>query len=350
MKKKSKIERKKATQKRNRIIKRVLLAILVILLVVAITFASLFFYYRNEGKNSIKPNLADNTEYHEQIEYNGHLYQYNEDVVSFAFIGVDQRDMEEASKADFVGANDTNIVVAINTVSGTAAMIAIPRETVVDIDIFQNGEYLGIEKERLALAYSYGDGKEKSCQNTVDAISRIMQSVPIEKYYALDLDGIAPINDSIGGVIVKSSVDIPQHDIEAGKVVTLKGDMAESYVRTRSMTDINGSIDRVGRQVQYLESFASQTIPATIINFSTVADLYNTGAQYSQTNMTLSEVTYLASLLRSKGTNHFDTITLEGEMNVEQDSAGEGYMHALFTPDEDFLMQTILDTFYLRIK
>lgn len=347
--KKSKAERKKAMQKRNRIYKRIVLAILAIILIVAIVFASLFFYYRNEGKNSIKPNL-ENTEYHEQIEYDGHTYQYNDDVVAFAFIGIDQRDMDEAVGTDFVGANDTNIVVAINTVSGATSMIAIPRETLVDIDIYQNGEYLGIEENRLALAYSYGDGKEQSCQNTVDAISRILQNVPIEKYYVLDLNGIAPINDAIGGVMVKSSIDIPQFGIETDKVVTLKGDMAESYVRARSMTDIEGSIDRIGRQVQYLESFASQTIPAAIINFATVANLYNVGAQYSQTNMTVQEVTYLASLLRSKNVNHFDTVTLDGEMRTEQDTAGERYLHALFTPDDDFLMQTVLDTFYLRIN
>lgn len=339
----------KRTKKRNKVLNRILLVIVVVILVVAITFGTMFLIYQKMGKASFQ-SAYDNVEYHEQIEYDGKTYQFNEDVISFAFIGVDQRTMESVENTDFVGANDTNIVVAINTKSGEVNMIAIPRETVVDIDKYRKGEYLGTEKDRLALAYAYGDGRELSCMDTVYAMSRVLYNVPIEKYYALNLSGIAPINDSIGGVLLQSQCDLPQYSVKTDDIITLKGDMAESYVRARSMTDIDASLERSNRQVQYLQSFADQTFPAVLVNFGTIADLYNVGAEYSQTNMSLQDVTYMASVLLSKGTNHFDATVLEGEMKTEQDSAGEGNLHALFTPSEDELMQTILDTFYLRIR
>lgn len=345
----SKSERAKKTKKINKAITRILLVLLIVLLIVAITFGAMLLVYQKQGKASLQPNL-EQAEYHETIEYDGKTYQFNEDVVAFAFIGVDQRDMMSIEDTDFVGANDTNIVVAINTKSGEVNMIAIPRETVVEIDKYKNGEYLGIEKDRLALAYAYGDGGEISCQDTMYAMSRALYNIPIEKYYALDLNGIAPVNDSIGGVLLKSDIDMPSYDVAKDDIVTLKGDMAESYVRARSMTDIDASLDRSKRQVQYLQSFADQTFPAVLINFGTIADLYNVASQYSQTNMSLQDVTYMASVLLSKGTNHFEASILEGEMRTEQDSAGENTLHALFTPDDDALMQTVLNTFYLRVK
>lgn len=345
----SKSDRRKKQQKRNKIIKRIFIILLLLLLIVAVVVASMFFYYQNKGKESLKPDLED-SEYQEIIEYDGHKYKFNEDVVAFAFLGIDRRNFEDAVGTDFVGACDTNIVAAINTVSGEMKLICIPRETVTDIDIYQDGKFIGTEKERLTLAYSYGDGRELSCTNSADAISRVLKNVPVQKYYALDLDGIGAINDAIGGVIVKSKLDFPNQGIEAGKVVTLDGEMAETYVRSRSMTDVQGSFDRTDRQVQYLQSFASQIGPAVMLNFATINQLYNVGTKYSQTNMDISDVTYLASLLMSKGTTDFDAVTLEGEMKTEKDSAGEHTLHALFTPDDDKLMRTVLDTFYLRIE
>lgn len=348
--KKSASDRKRATKKRNKIIKNIFLILLCIILIFAIVVGETFFYLQKKGRDSITPDLENNTTYLEEIEYNGHTYTYNEDMISFVFVGVDRREMLMVDQTDFVGANDADIVVAINTKSGEATMIAIPRDTQVDVDIYQNDKFLGQEKTQLYLSYAYGDGAELSCQNATTSISRVLKNIPIEKYYALDLDGIAPINNSIGGVMLKSKMDMPQYDVTAGEIVTLKDDMAESYVRSRSMTDINATLDRTDRQVQYLQSFANQTFPAVLIDFGTINDLYSVGSQYSQTNMSIGDVTYMASLLLSKGTDRFDAKILEGTVSAEQDSAGEGIMHTQFTPDEDKLMQLVLDTYYLKIK
>ena len=48
---------------------------------------------------------------------------------------------------------------------------------------------------QLCLSYAYGDGKAKSAENTANSISRILYVVPITKYFALDLNGIAHLND-----------------------------------------------------------------------------------------------------------------------------------------------------------
>lgn len=349
MKRKTISEARKATKKRNKIVLSILAFVLAaVILFVAVVGVTLLCL-KKQGRTNLTPDY-DASDYMEEIEYGGHTYAYNKDVIAFAFVGVDKYEMENIKETEFVGANDADIVVVINTVSGKVNMIAIPRETVVDIDIYQNGEFIGQDKKQICLSYSYGDGSTLSCENATTSISRLLKNVPIEKYYALDMSGISAINDSIGGVIVKSQIDMPKYDVTAGQVVTLKGDMAEAYVRSRSSTDIDSSYQRTQRHVQYLQYFSNQTFSSVALDFGTVADLYNVGAQYSQTNMTVGDVTYMASLLMSKGTNSFSATTLKGEMKKEADSAGEGIYHALFYPDEEDLMQTVLDNFYLRVK
>ena len=51
---------------------------------------------------------------------------------------------------------------------------------------------------------SYGDGKELSCELTVDAVSRLLLDTPIPYYAALNLDGIAALTVRLYGVTGKA--------------------------------------------------------------------------------------------------------------------------------------------------
>lgn len=286
----------------------------------------------------------------EIIEYNGHKYKYNENIFSVGFIGVDQRELKTNDNTDYVGASDTDIVVAVDTKTGTSKVIAIPRDTMVDVDITsESGLFLRTDKKQLCLSYAYGDGAAGSCQNTLKSMSRVLYGVPIEKYYALDLDGISALNDAIGGVTVESLYDFKDLGISKGETVTLMGDKAEQYVRVRDMDNINASLNRTERQVQYIKAYASQALPAVIKDFSTVTKLYNAGAEYSQTNITASNITYLTSFLLSRGVTDFETYTIKGTMKSSKVKGWENVVHAEFYPDEDSLMQTVLDVFYTQI-
>lgn len=201
---------------------------------------------------------------------------------------------------------------------------------------------------QLCLSYAYGDGKAKSAENTANSISRILYDVPITKYFALDLNGIAPINDSIGGVTVDSLYDFKDIGIKKGDKIKLTGDMTEKYVRQRDMDTVNASLNRTARQVQYVKAFASQVIPAVTQDFSVVTRLYDTASKYSTTNLSLSNVTYLASLMLSKGITNFDTVTLEGDMQESTKKDYADFVYAEFYPDKDKLMQLVLDTFYTK--
>lgn len=329
---------------------RIVIAVVIILLLIALIVTGTFFYLQHKGKQDIMPTNVEEPAYEETIEYKGHTYKFNENVFSVAFLGVDQEDLKESEDNEFVGAADTDIVLAVDTKTGAAKAIAIPRDTMVDVDIFsENGIFLRTQKAQLCLAYAYGYGGERSCNNSISSISRILYNVPIEKYFTLDLKGIAPLNDAIGGVTVNSLYHFDDYGIKVGDEVTLKGDMAEAYVRQRDMYDINASLNRTDRQVQYIKAYAKQLAPAVMQNFGTVQALYKTASNYSETNLTLSNATYVASLLLQKGVSSFDTYTISGEMAAAKDPLMENVVHAEFTPDEDSVMEAVLAAFYIQI-
>ncbi len=321
----------------------------VILLIILIV-AGTFFFLKYTGEKGVKPVITEDTQYEETIEYKGHTYKYDKDVVAVAFLGIDQRDLKTSDDTDFVGASDADIVVTVDTKDAKAKVIAIPRDTMVDVDLYsKSGILLKTDKMQLCLSYAYGDGAEKSCNNVTTSISRILYNVPIQKYFALDLDGIAPLNDAIGGVTVQSLYDFKKLGIKKGDTVTLKGDMTEAYVRTRDLDNIEASLNRTQRQMQYIKAYSQQVVPAVIKDFGLVSNLYNTASKYSRTNLTLNDATYLASYLISKGVTSFESYTIEGEMKEAKVSKYPDAVHAEFYPDEDSLMQTVLDVFYDQI-
>ncbi len=320
-----------------------------IVLAVVIAFIGTLAYLDLSGKNEFK-NIDKQTDYQEVIEYNGSKYVYNQDVVAIAFLGVDKRELGLNDNAVGTGGQaDADIVLTINTKTGKAKAIAVPRDTMVDIDLYsESGIFLRSENMQLCLSYAYGDGKAKSAENTTTSISRILYDVPISKYFALDLNGIKPINDAMGGVTVESLYDFPNLGIKKGDSVKLTGDLTETYVRQRDMDTVNASLNRTSRQVQYIKAFSAQVIPAVTQDFSVVSRLYETASKYSTTNLSLSNVTYLASLMLSKGITNFDTVTIEGEMKASDRKDYADFVYAEFYPDEDKLMQLVLDTFYTK--
>ena len=97
----------------------------------------------------------------------------------------------------------------LDTKTGKSRLIAISRDTMTDVNVYSDlGNFIGTEKLQLCLAYTYGDGKEKSCENTVRAVSRLFYGMPVAAYAALDLDAITVLTDAVGGVEVPVTKDL----------------------------------------------------------------------------------------------------------------------------------------------
>ena len=332
----------------------VILGILVLLLATAV---GAYFYLNKKGEAQLKKNqsIASITAPEEasceddgkMIVYNGAKYKYNEDNINILFMGID-RDMQDTGEK-VIGENgqaDVLIWAALDSKTGHLSLINISRDAMVDVNKYNvKDKYLGTDKMQLCLAYSYGDGKEKSCENTLQSVSRLMYGMPVNAYVAIDYSAIAPLNDAIGGVTVNVLEDLTQSDsaLKAGETVTLHGEQAQTYVRSRNTEVLDSNNQRMERQKQYIDAFLQQAISQTKKNPTLPVTLYNDVSDYMVTNISASEATHLATLMIQNGVSGGDILTVPGEVTQRD-------VYAEFNPDDKELYKLILSVFYKEIK
>lgn len=368
--KNSNVEKRKASTKktsktgklskgarRKRIALTISLSVLDILLLLVVGVIVAFTVMNKKGESRIKQNKteaeitaledAQVAQEGKFIVYNGEKYCYNDNVINILCMGVD-KSIQETSDEN-IGENgqaDVIILAALDSETGKLSLINISREAMVDVNLYNvEGKFLGTENMQLCLAYAYGDGKEKSCMNTAESVSRLMYGMPVNAYAALDLDGISVLNDSIGGVSLEVIEDLTNNDpaLQAGKTVTLTGEQAHTYVRSRNTEVLDSNSLRMERQKQYLSVFLQKAISEIKTDLSVSLDLYQTASDFMITDIGSSEVAYLASLLIKNGITGGEMLTVPGEVR-------DGGEYAEFIPDDEKLYEMILDVFYDKVN
>ena len=88
------------------------------------------------------------------VQYNGKSYALNEHMVTVAFIGFDNRTTNETTGEATEGQSDTIIVLALNTDTGAADAIVVPRDSMVPVDMYVDGSYTGQSTMQICLQYS----------------------------------------------------------------------------------------------------------------------------------------------------------------------------------------------------
>ena len=331
---------------------KVIIIVLCVLIAIALAAIGTVAVLLNTGKSDMTTKIEDvslkvpdNIENHENgehITYKGDRYMYNENLASILFMGVDKRDFE--TEDDTYGQNgdaDALMLLVYDTKTSKSTLVSISRETIADVEAYSTeGKYVGTKKEQICLAYSYGDGKEKSCENEVAAVRRLFYNVPINSYVALDLDGISYMNDAVGGVEL-TPIETFRNFTE-GETVTLWGKDAESYVRYRDTTKLLSNNSRMKRQKQYLNAFFNQLVTSTKADVTTLLDLYNAASPYMMTNVGANKAAYLASEALQNNFNALNMQNVPGEVKM-----GEKY--AEYHIDEDAFFEMFLNIFYVKL-
>lgn len=327
-----------------------LLCLLILLMVVAVATILIF---RSQGEKQLKESVVEETvtapesaqieDGGKSVVYNGERYWYNENIISILCMGVDKTIQETGD--DSIGTNgqaDALFLATLDTETGEFNLINISRDSMVDVNRYNvEGKYLETEKMQLCLAYSYGDGKESSCLNTAQSVSRLMYGMPIHAWAAIDYSGISVLNDLVGGVTVEVLEDISSVDsqLAAGNQVTLNGQQAHTYVRYRNTDELDSNNQRMARQKQYLTAFLQTVLSRTREDITFPLSLYQNALEYMVTDIDSQEVVYLASLAVQQGFS-------EGNMYSVPGQVVKGDVYAEFIPDEEGLYELILSVFY----
>lgn len=284
------------------------------------------------------------------VIYKGHKYQYNENITNILFMGVDKENLDSKDtklKMRGAGQSDTIFLAALDTSSGKVTLVNVPRDIMTYVRSYdKDGKYDGKKLRQICLAYAYGDGKEKSCDNVAYAVSKVLYGVPIQSYMSIDLSAISVLNDAIGGVNVQVIGDLTSTDpaLKEGANVTLLGGQAETYVRSREFEPLDANLKRMQRQQQYVTSYIQKALQEMKSDLTLPLDLLNLVSNNSVTNLSASKITYLAT--KVSGSSFSSDSIYSIDCKIKEGETG----YAEYYPDETKLFEMVLKVFYKQIS
>ena len=311
----------------------------------AILFACIFlisagFFLVGLYEKNHEPDWNESETMSESLRYEGKEYELRDGIETFLLLGLDtneQTDLEgytNKMRADFI----TLLVVDNNTKTFDA--IRINRDTMADVyRLGVAGERIGKDTRQIAIAYSYGNGREVSCRNTADSVSQLLLGAKIDHYLSVTMDAVPIFNDYVGGVEVEIKDDFTGVDdtLVKGQTVRLMGEHALNFVRSRSSMPEPTNLNRMGRQRQYLEALYDQAKKRIAEDDDFAVNAVIKIADYLVTDSTADRLhTFVKKL---SGYDLGEIYDIEGENVV-----GTDFME--FYPDEDSLTKLVIECFY----
>lgn len=293
------------------------------------------------GQQAIPKDMLGNS----RVQWNGTVYRRNSHVKAILCIGVDRGEkLTELKGYNEAGQADAVFLLAQDTARNQLKILMIPRDTMAEIGIINlDMSDAGVEVRQLALAYANGDGREKSCENTVTAVESLLHGFTVDAYLAADMEMISLLNDAVGGV----TVTVPTAGMEKknpafvkGEIITLYGEQAEQFVRYRDIESAYSAMYRMDQQQEYITGFFEAVKETSKENSQIVTQLFELAEDYIVTDMGKDQYLKLAlDALNQGGLEKQDFYTLPGS-GVATDVYEEYYA------DEKGMIQVMLNLFY----
>ena len=194
------------------------------------------------------------------ITRDGVDYFPRQDITTVLVMGIDRYGpVEDSGFYTNIGAADMNMVLIFDEVNEVCTILHLNRDTMLEMPVLGiGGKQAGTFYGQLALAHTYGTGLSDSCVNTREAVSDFLYGIEIDYYVAMHMDAISILNDAAGGVTVNVTEDFSQVDPAIGMGrVTLMGEQAINFVRTRKDVGDQLNLSRIERQQEYLDGFVA---------------------------------------------------------------------------------------------
>lgn len=274
------------------------------------------------------------------ITRDGVSYYPRQDITVVMVLGIDQNGPVQASEGYInSGAADMAALLIFDDADKSCTILQLNRDTMLEMPVLGvGGKNAGTYYGQLALSHTYGSGMADSCENTRRTISNFLYGIRIDYYLAMNMDAISILNDAVGGVTVNVTDDFSHVDptITKGQV-TLRGEQAIRFVRTRRDVGDQLNISRIDRQKEYIGSFLKKFRSRYHSDLEFAATTYDQVLPYIVTDCSLNTIT---SLMDRYGDYEIREVVSPAGENV----MGEEYYE--FYADEDALDELILRLFY----
>lgn len=274
------------------------------------------------------------------LSHNGKEYVLKDGVETVLLMGLDkfegvadEETYNNDRQADFV------LLCVIDSANSKCTAININRDTMVQMNILGvAGQKIDTVTKQLALAHTYGNGKEVSCRNVSDAVSKLLLGIEIDRYISLTMDSVATLNDIVGGVEVEVLDDFTGIDdtLIKGENITLKGEQALHYVRTRYGLEDSSNSTRMERQKQYLTALHAKAKQCAEKDEDFIIRAAAKMSDYMVSDYSANQ---LQEFIKKVSDYDIEISGIEGKSVV-----GEKFME--FYPDGDSVKETVIDLFY----
>ncbi|MEV2276485.1 LCP family protein [Nocardiopsis sp. NPDC049922] len=242
-----------------------------------------------------------------------------EGVMNLLILGSDIRSGENADYGEAEGERpDTMLIASINVDNGTATLVNLPRDLVVELPGCEPAEgYEGMDPQTgmLNSAMTFGG---VGCQwSTVEQVT----GVHLDHFVMMDFTGFRGMVDAIGGVemCIPEPVSDPKAHLEldAG-LQTLSGEESLGFVRSRYGQGDGSDLSRIERQQEFMGAMLRQvlssevmTSPVTVTNFlGAVTDSISTDRE-----LTVDIMTDLAISMREVDLGNVQFLTVPNGQN-----------------------------------
>lgn len=283
------------------------------------------------------------------ITHNGKRYVKNENIVNLLFLGIDYT--EERKDLNLGYRSDVMLVCAVDTKTGTASLISLPRDlytTMYEIDA-KTGQITKTKQNRVNAAFAFGGGpKYYGYENAMACVETFLKrecpletpldftlDIPVYFYAGIDIDGIAPVAESVGGVEVKMEYSIPDVG-KKGQTVLLKGKKAETYLRDRHNTP-GADLGRAKKEQEFMLKLANKIKGMGAADI--ILSLWDDLQKYVDTNLNTTQMVDFAKILMRVDIDNIQKYTVPGEGSM---NGGPYYYYH----DEEKTLMMLLDIYY----
>lgn len=321
--------------------KRRYLKYVAILLCVVFFFAAAFMALTLWER---RQSYGDQTREDGVLTYEGQDYVPKDQVESYLILGLDRYQASETSASHGNGVQaDFLLLLVFDNATRQSTAIHINRDAMTKVNKLAIGGTAVVESytQQIALAYNMvdDDNDKIRCRNTIDSVEYLLKGAKIDHYFSLTMDAVSASCDAVGGVEVNVLDDFTGIDdtLIKGQTVTLNGEHALRYVRTRYGMEDSSNNARMARQQQYLEALREKVVANMKADESFAVSLMDAIDDY---------VVYDSADQRlPKLLEKFDDYEFRGIRELEGESVlGEQFME--FYADEDAAQKLVLELFY----
>ena len=241
------------------------------------------------------------------------------------------------------GQADGIFLAAWDTARNGLKILMIPRDAMTYLTpVSWDGTVRDEEYDHITLAFSYGDGYVKSCENMVREVEEMFKGLHVDHYMATDLSAVGILNEAVGGVTVTIPAGLSAADprFQEGSWITLKGDQAEEFVRYRDTKEDHSALYRTLRSQEFITGFFDAAQKMAETDSQTVPRLFELTEEYMITDMAKDQYMGMAAdILASEDLTSDHFYVLPGRAVVTE-------TYDEYHVDEDAMTELLLEFFY----